>query len=119
MRIVISSAALALALAAVGCDRAPVGAPQHGQESASMGLLNGGGKTVVAQYSADAGYGMPNPQPGSPITPKYEAGVAPLPPPSTPAPTPLPSAPAPSTPSPGTPAPTTPPPSPTIPPSIP
>jgi hypothetical protein len=57
----------------------------------------------VSQYSYEAGYGMPNPQPGSPIS---DAGVAPIPSPNVPtpsaAPSPSPSAPAPS---PGTPSP--------------
>lgn len=144
MRIVMPSAALALvALAAIACDRAPRGAAQHGKDAASVAeygkdaaslaylgkdagsltLSSGGGDPgYIAQYSRDAGFGMPNPQPGTPISPRYDAGIAPLPapsvptpPPITPTPTPLPSVPAPGTPSPSTPPPTTPAPSPTIP----
>ncbi len=62
------------------------------------------GQTGVAQYGVDAGYGMPNPQPGSPISPGYDAGISPIPAPSSPVPSPSPS-PYPGTP---TPSPTTP-----------
>jgi hypothetical protein len=55
----------------------------------------------TAQYAADAGYGMPNPQPGSPISPSREAGIAPpVPSPSAPI---IPYAPSPPTPLPGRP----------------
>jgi hypothetical protein len=77
------AALLASVAFAVACDRSPRG---------------------VAQYGYEAGYGMPNPQPGSPIS---DAGVAPAPSPTTPSPAPSrsPGTPAPGTPVPGTPAP--------------
>jgi hypothetical protein len=84
-------AALFASIAFIACDRNP---------------------RSVAQAGYDAGYGMPNPQPGSPIS---DAGVAPIPVPSTPSPSPLPSGmpvPAPGSPAP---APGSPTPSPTNP----
>jgi hypothetical protein len=88
-----------LTLSAVACDRATPSAKDAGLAASTKD----GGSIAFAQYAADAGYGMPNPQPGSPISPSREAGIAP--------PAPSPSAPiipyAPSSPSPlpGTPSP--------------
>jgi hypothetical protein len=63
-----------LALSAVACDRATPSAKDAGLAASSKDA------GYLAQYVADAGYGMPNPQPGSPISPTREAGIAPPPP---------------------------------------
>jgi hypothetical protein len=71
-----------------------------GKDAGFAAMAKDGG-AQLAQYTAEAGYGMPNPQPGSPISPYYDAGIAPpAPAPSAPK---IPYAPSPPTPLPGTP----------------
>jgi hypothetical protein len=60
-----------LTLSAVACDPATPSAKDAGLAATSKDA------GYLAQYTADAGYGMPNPQPGSPISPSREAGIAP------------------------------------------
>jgi hypothetical protein len=110
MKIVEATGAVALlgllALPLLACTRAENTRRAPSAKDAGSLAVGGHDASYLAQFAMDAGYGMPNPQPGSPISPSVDASIAPpAPAPSTPS---IPYAPPPPTPLPGTPYPSPP-----------